>query len=331
MKHEVRVEDDLAVATKAARPIIMGADELLAKRLESPSMLIEGLFAKHGANLVCGAQKSNKTLIMAQAAIAISTGEPLFEYYSVTDPGPVMFIEQDDPGGDASIQDVLKRSPIPTKGIRFFTALRIPFPLGSEFIEWLEREIKSKGLRFVVLDSYTALRPARSGGTDLVKVEREELTLLDDLAKRARCSFGLIHHESQGSKKNTHWSDRAGSTFAMTAATEMMIHICRFPELEGNAPERLVRTRGRHDPGVEFVLRFRKETLDHEHVLEGGAAEYYPLLRQLKNTFGGRTFGPKEFYQETGTSRATAHRQIDRLCSAGALRKVGTGEYLLAR
>src|SRR5207253_1931256 len=108
---------------------------------------------------------------------AIATGTALFECYRVTEPGPVMFIEQDDPGGDASIQDVLKRSPIPTRGIPFFTALRIPFPLGPQFIEWLEHQIKSKGLRFVILDSYTALRPARKGGGDLVKIERDELAM----------------------------------------------------------------------------------------------------------------------------------------------------------
>jgi hypothetical protein len=44
---------------------------------------------------------------------------------------------------------------------------------------------------------------------------------------------------------------------------------------------------------------------DHESVLEGGA--------------GTQTFAPKELCRATGGSRATAHRQIDRLCRAGLL------------
>jgi hypothetical protein len=153
---------------------------------------------------------------------------------------------------------------------------------------------------------------------------------LDDLAKRNRCCIALIHHESQGTKRNAiHWSDRAGGTYALTAATEMMVHICRFPELDSNAPERLVRTRGRHDAGVEFVVRFRPETLDHEFVLDGPAAEVYPLVIQLKREFGGQVIAPKQVIDVTGVSRATAHRQIDRLYRTGVLEKRGYGEYVL--
>ena len=49
--------------------------------------------------------------------------------------------------------------------------------------------------------------------------------------------------------------------------------------------------------GIEMVLRFRKETLDHEHILDGGTAPLYPLVLQLQTTFGTRTFGPKELCQ----------------------------------
>jgi hypothetical protein len=125
------------------------------------------------------------------------------------------------------------------------------------------------------------------------------------------------------------WSNQAAGTFAMSAATEAQIHVSRFPGLDSNAPERLVRIRGRHIEGTEMVLRFRKGTLDHEHVLEGGAAPFYPLLLQLQTAFGAQAFSAKEISQTTGVSRATAHRQIDRLSRAGALAKRGFGEYIV--
>ena len=53
-----------------------------------------------------------------------------------------------------------------------------------------------------------------------------------------------------------------------------------------------------------MVLRFRKETLDHEHVLEGGAAPFYPLVLQLQTTFGSQAFSPKELARNTGVSIA---------------------------
>ena len=147
--------------------------------------------------------------------------------------------------------------------------------------------------------------------------------------ERTSCALGIIHHDSKGSA-GLDWSSKAAGTFAMSAATEAQIHVSRFAELDSNAPERLVRVRGRHLEGTEMVLRFRKETLDHEHVLEGGAAPLYPLVLQLQSTFGTQTFGPKELCHATGLSKAAAHRQPDRLGRTGVLTKRGFGQYVLA-
>jgi len=155
-----------------------------------------------------------------------------------------------------------------------------------------------------------------------------DLTLLDDLSKRTNSTMLIIHHASKGSAAMD-WSDQAAGTFAMSAATEAQIHISRFKDLDGNAPERLVRVRGRHQGDLEAVLRFQKESLNYEHVLEGGAAPLFPLVLQLQTTFAGQAFGPKELSHSTGVSRATANRQIDRLYRANALTKRGYGEYVV--
>jgi hypothetical protein len=78
-----------------------------------------------------------------------------------------------------------------------------------------------------------------------------------------------------------------------------------------------------------MVLRFRKDTLDYEHVLEGGAATLYPVLLHLRTAFGCQVFSPKDVTHQTGSSIATAHRQINRLLRADAVRKRGFGEYVL--
>jgi len=153
--------------------------------------------------------------------------------------------------------------------------------------------------------------------------------MLDELGKRTESAIVIVHHDSKGSA-GLDWSSRAAGTYAMGAATEAQIHVSRFAELDTNAPERLVRVRGRHLDGVELVLRFRKETLDHEHVYEGGAAPFYPLVLQLQREFGNRTFSVKEMTHATGLSRATAHRQLNRLCHSGALAKRAYGEYTVA-
>ena len=112
----------------------------------------------------------------------------------------------------------------------------------------------------------------------------------------------ILHHASKGSA-GLDWSQQAAGSFAMSAATESQIFISRYPEL-------------------------RKQSLDYEHVLDGGAASAYPLILQLQNAFGKEPFGAKELTHETGVSRATAHRQIECLYRT-RLRSAATGSTYL--
>jgi hypothetical protein len=309
-------------------PRILSVDELLAMDLPKPEMLVADFLPLSGACLLVGAPKSNKTLIAIQTAIAVASGNALFNFYRVLSPGSVLFIEQDDPAGASSMKEIFERSPISVKGKPLFMCPRLPLTFGSGFIDWLKREIIDHKHRLVVLDSYTALRPSRGAGVDIVKVEQAELAMLDELAKETACTIIVIHHDSKGSS-NLDWSQKAAGTYAMGAATEAQIHTSRFPDLPSNAPERLVRIRGRHLGDKEMVLRFREATLDHEHVLEGGGAPLYPLIVQIESSFGKAVFTPKELCAATGVSRATAHRQLDRLSLSNVLKKRGFGEYAL--
>jgi hypothetical protein len=179
-----------------------------------------------------------------------------------------------------------------------------------------------------VLDSYTALRGPHGPGIDIVKVEQTELSQLDALGKEAGSAIEVIHHESKGAA-GLDWASLGAGTFAMHMAVEGLIQVSRFRDLDG--PERLVRIRVRRHPAdVYLVLRFRKDSLDHEWVLENSAAELYPVMKQIQGEFSSKEpFGAKDLSQATGVSRATAYRQIDRLRYAGAIRKIGRGEYVL--
>jgi hypothetical protein len=320
-----------AAESEASRTelIIYDVASLMALELPPPAELIEGHLPLGGASLLVGKPKSGKTVDAVQIAIAVASGNALYDYYKILNPGPAMMIEQDDPAGPASVKDILSKSRVPVAGIPFYLVPKVPFYFGLELIDWLENQINEKSLRLLVLDSYTALRAARSMGCDLVKTEQTDLVMLDELAKRTGCTILIIHHGSKGSSAMD-WDQQAAGSFAMAAAVESQIHISRFAELDGNAPERLVRVQGRHLAGTEMVLRFRRNSIDYEHVLEGAAATVYPLIQQLRNAFGTQSFSPKDISEHTGASRATAHRQIARLYSAGVLSKKGYGDYVLA-
>ena len=301
--------------------------ELLALDVVPSRMIIQSLTPTPGASLLVGAPKSGKTILAVQMAIAIARGRALFDYYPVTQ-GPAMIVEQDDPSGPASIKDIVVRAGV-TDDVPLFVQPRVPFNIGPAFLDWLGEQVERRSLAYVVLDSYTALRAGRGSGVDIVKAEQSELLSLDTLAKKTGCAFEVIHHASKGSA-GLDWSDRAAGTFAMSAATEAQTFVSRFADLDQSSPERLVRLRGRHCADVELVLRFRKETLDYEFVLEGSAASFYPVLLHIRDAFGKGVFTPTDYYTATGVARATAFRQLERLVRAGAIKKRHHGEYALS-
>lgn len=339
MTHPVTEEpdlDDLSNAwapeqsnPEATPPACLSASELFEMNIPAPEMLIEKMLPRCGATLVNGAAKSGKTIFCAQTAIAVASGTALFGNYRVLRPGATMMIEQDDPGATASIREILLRSPVPARDIPFYMIPKVPFSFGPDFTKWAEDEIAKRSLNLLICDSYTALRPSRKKGSDIVKVEQEELAQLNDLGKRTNCAIVPLHHITAG-KSAMDWTIQAAGTFAMTAATEAQLHISRFPDMNG-APERLMRVRGRHGEDIEMVLRFRTESLDFEHVYEGSAATEWAHIQELRRHFGSNPFTPKNVIQETGTPRATAHRLINRLCGSGAVEKCGYGEYRLSR
>jgi hypothetical protein len=219
--------------------------ELMTLDLPTPTQLIEHILPGEGMLMMIGLHKSGKTVLAIQMALAVASGKALFDYYRTEKQGGVMVIEQDDPGGEVTIKNIASRYP----GAEELPLTIVPkqknLSFGQPFLSWLEEQIEVRKLRLVVLDSYSALRPSRKGGCDIVKVEYDELSLLDELGKRAKITLMVLHHVS-GSKWNRDWAEQAGGTFAMGAAPEGQIHVSRFKELESNATERLVRVQGRH-------------------------------------------------------------------------------------
>jgi hypothetical protein len=315
-------------STPLTAPVVLTVPEILGLYRNKPSDLIEGIASARGACILHGAAKSGKTILAFQMCDAVARGQALFDKYRVQQ-GPTMLIEQDDPAGAESIQDMIQRSSLALtlEDVPFYLVTRIPFPLGPDFIDWLKAEILRLKLNLVVLDSYTALREQRKG-SDIVKIEQSDMRMLDQLGKETNCLLLIVHHGSKGSI-HLNWTERAAGTFAMSAAVEAQIHISRFDELGSNAAERLVRVRGRHQRGTEFVLRFRETSLDYEHVLESSAASFYPMILQLQREFGNAPFSPKKFSGLTALSLATVHRHLERLHIGGLVKRLKFGEWQL--
>jgi hypothetical protein len=331
--------DQPTPSARRAPPKVLSFAELMQVERPKVRMIFDGYpLPAQGATLIVGAPKAGKTILALQQGLALARGRHLFDNYTLLPPdggreaasrGAVMVIEQDDPAGDASIREIAELSGGGALDTPFHVVPRVEFGLGPALLDWLEGEIVSRQLRMVILDSYTTLRGEHQPGCDIVKVEQTELSTLNALGLRLKCAIGIVHHDSvTGATRD--WTRSAAGTFAMLLAVEAMIHITRFEEFDGMAPERLVRIRARHGGDLYAVLRFRERTLDYEHVLESGAADLYPLIRQIQDDFKGEVFGPKELTHATGFSLMTANRRIQRMRQAGVIQKRAFGEYVLS-
>lgn len=311
-------------------PRFLSLPEILALDVDPPRDLIEGILTDASLNMLIGAKKQGKTLFATQTAVAVATGQPFVGAYRIGTSGPAAIIEVDDPRGVASVKDLLAKSSTlkanPKASI--YAIDKVPFTFGSEFSDWLRREITEKSCKLVVIDSYTKLRPRRKSGADVVKDEEEDLTPLGEIARDTKAAILLLHHDSKSSSR-AHWTDRSAGTYAMGSVPVSQIYISRFDDLEPVAPERLVQLRGRHGDDKELLLRFRKESLDYEFVLEGAGAALYPLVKEIQEHFQRKKFSPKELHLATGVSISTANRQLSRLLRADVLARPFTGEYQL--
>lgn len=288
--------------------------------------LIEGMVQAPGLILGTGESKSGKTVLFTQMAMCCANGLHLFDNY-VTRQAPGLVVEWDDRRGASSLKafEELSRASRPGQPLAYSVQDEIDpdFNLAApEFAPWLRSLILEHKARFVVLDSYTALRGFRSGnrGQDIVKVEAEELLLLERLAIETNSCLLLIHHTSKSAAHLDRHSRAAGS-FAMTAVSEAQIIVERYRELGEEDPMRLVSVRGRHLPGMQMALRFRQESLDFDLVLDGPAAEEFPRLRLLLRAFRGKSFNAKDVSGEIGWAKTQVYALMSRLMGSGLIVK----------
>jgi AAA domain/Bifunctional DNA primase/polymerase, N-terminal len=315
------------------RPAGKSAAELLDLKVPEQRMLIDGFLVREGVVLIVGSHKTGKTILAAQISVAVASGQALMQWWPVKEKGPVIVVEMDDPAGEQNFHTYFKKSPIPTRGldIQVFTQSDLGgLTLGVEFLDWLEFEIKKRKPRLIVLDSYSALRGHRKVGGDIVKIEGDEISLLNRLCHKHDCVIGLLHHVS-GGRRAMDWADQSGGTFQMGASSVGMIHISRFAhKLPDSAPERLIHGRPRMGREVAATVRFRESSFDYEMVLSGDAAPFYPSLRQIADEIGSSVFTPKTLYQVLGVARSTAMELLSQLGRTDGLMRINPGEYRLS-
>ena len=154
-------------ANGAARPTGTGqrqrATDLLAKVFAPPRPIVDDLLHE-GMLLFGGKSKRGKSWLMLDLALAVATGNPVWQHFPTHEPQPVLYLALED--GESRIQRRLRAI---RPGIQAADHLHLAydFPLLSDgAVEKLRRYIESDHYRLIVIDILAMVEPAAKGNSD---------------------------------------------------------------------------------------------------------------------------------------------------------------------
>ena len=144
-------------------PVPEYGDDLLADTIPPPRPIVEGLLHE-GMLLFGGKSKRGKSWLMLDLALAVATGNPVWQHFPTSEPQPVLYLALED--GRGRIQRRLRaiQPGITTTGK---LQLLYDFPLLNDGgIERLRHYIETWHYRLVVLDVLARVEPAAKGSSD---------------------------------------------------------------------------------------------------------------------------------------------------------------------
>ncbi len=175
-----------------AVPVPEYGDDLLADTIPPPRPIVEGLLHE-GMLLFGGKSKRGKSWLMLDLALAVATGNPVWQHFPTREPQPVLYLALED--GRGRIQRRLRAI---QPGIQTTGKLQLlyDFPLLNDGgIERLRHYIETWHYRLVVLDVLARVEPAAKGHSDKTYHEIYRMFApLQDLHRRHPFCLAMLTH-----------------------------------------------------------------------------------------------------------------------------------------
>ena len=173
-------------------PVPEYGDDLLAATIPPPRPIVEGLLHE-GMLLFGGKSKRGKSWLMLDLALAVATGNPVWQHFPTREPQPVLYLALED--GRGRIQRRLRAI---QPGIQTTGKLQLlyDFPLLNDGgIERLRHYIETWHYRLVVLDVLARVEPAAKGNNDKTYHDIYRMFApLQDLHRRHPCCLAMLTH-----------------------------------------------------------------------------------------------------------------------------------------
>lgn len=222
----------------------VGGEDLLSMHLPPQQFIVEGLLPV-GLAMIVGATKTGKSFLTLQLCLAVSQGEPLWNYQ--TKKGHVLYLALEDPWTR------LQKRVLKMKGTASnFLQLSIDSEtINKGLIEQIDDFLKQyPDTVLVAVDTFQHIRDNEiKRGVSIYAHEYEELMALQRYALKNRIVILLVHHSNKA--KNSDPYEAASGTMGITAALDTYLFIKKLNRSDTKA---MLHISGRDVGEKEFII-----------------------------------------------------------------------------
>ena len=222
----------------------VGGKDLLQMHLPPQQFIVEGLLPV-GLAMIVGATKTGKSFLTLQLCLAVSQGEPLWNY--PTKKGHVLYLALEDPWTR------LQKRVLSMKGTAS-NCLQLSIDsetINKGLIEQIDDFLRQyPDTVLVAVDTFQHIRDNEiKRGVSIYAHEYEELMALQRYALKNRIVILLVHHSNKA--KNSDPYEAASGTMGITAALDTYLFIRKLKRSDTKA---MLHISGRDVGEKEFVI-----------------------------------------------------------------------------
>ena len=222
----------------------VGGEDLLSMHLPPQQFIVEGLLPV-GLAMIVGATKTGKSFLTLQLCLAVSQGEPLWNYQ--TKKGHVLYLALEDPW--TRLQKRVQNM----KGTASnFLQLSIDSEtINKGLIEQIDDFLKQyPDTVLIAVDTFQHIRDNEiKRGVSIYAHEYEELMALQRYALKNRIVILLVHHSNKAKSSDPY--EAASGTMGITAALDTYLFIKKLKRSDTKA---MLHISGRDVGEKEFVI-----------------------------------------------------------------------------
>ncbi len=296
--------------------------QLMAKTIQRPRWIVEGLLPE-GFACLFGRPKMRKSFLMMASAVSVATGGKALGYFQVEKRG-VLYLALEDP--EWRLQDRVMQTGLDVlTGIEFYYETRWErFDKGggkmlSTFLD------QHPSVGYVVVDTFAKVKPRQTSGTSVYDQDYEVGAYFKQIADDHHVCLTVVHHTRKAVAED--WLDSInGSTGIAGSADTLML-------LQANRGENTAKLRvtGRDVETEDYHLEWQDACAGW--IVAGKAEEYaatkerQQVLELMKLTGGSTT--PPKLAEAAGKKQTWARLILWRMKQADEISGDGEGVYWL--